>query len=353
DTRELQNHFVERLHEFLSGFGKSVIGWDEIIDSELPEDAVVMSWRGIDGAIAAAARGHRTVLSPAPTFYLDHIQSLAADAPPGRGGVVTARDIYDYEPLPAALAGSRRFVLGLQGNLWTEHVRTEGRVAYMSYPRAAAIAELAWSRPPAGHWQDFSRRLSLHVPRLRQLGIAVAETDKADPRPQAASRPGLVRLEDRELETCSHSIVLALEDDAPVDGERESYLLDIMDPCWIAHDVDLREELSIRASVGQLPFNFEIGPMIADVVVAPPATQWGELNVRLGTCDGQLLAALSLEPAHASAAATVLPPAALALPPNALPSTASLCLRFARHGIDPIWAIDWIELATDFAERPR
>lgn len=349
-TQELQNYFVERLHRVLSGLGKTVLGWDEIVESDLPEDAIVMSWRGIDGAIAAADRGLRTVLSPAPVFYLDHLRSDAADAPPGRGGVITEQDIYSFDPLPDPLSDRQHFVLGLQANVWTEHIRTEERVAYMTWPRAAAVAELAWSRHEVRDWQDFSERLSLHLPRLRQLGIAVTDEDLASSGAMVAAMPGVVHLEDRELDLCSNAIVLALEDDAPLDGERNSYLLDIMDPCWIARDVELRVGLMVRASVGQLPFNFEIGDAIQQVVLSPPATPWGELNVRLGACDGPLLAALSLEPAHASEAATALPPVELNYPDGEVPATSTLCFRFSRAHIEPMWALDWIEFGSGFGE---
>ena len=130
DLQSLQNYYVERLQSYLNQYERRIIGWDEILESELPGHAAVMSWRGIEGAINAAAKGHQTVLSPAPTLYLDHIQSPAADEPPGRGGVIATRDIYAFDPLPESLGDNRKFVLGLQGNVWTEHIRTEARVSY-------------------------------------------------------------------------------------------------------------------------------------------------------------------------------------------------------------------------------
>ena len=347
DTQELQNYYVERLQEFLARHRRSVIGWDEIVESDLPAEAAVMSWRGIDGAIAAAARGHRTVLSPAPTVYLDHVQSNRPDEPPGRGGVIDVRHIYEADPVSGVPGEYREFVLGLQANVWTEHIRTEDRVAYMTWPRALAIAELSWAADGQRDWPAFRERLRAHAPRLGKLGIRSAPVDVPEALP-AESKPGLLHREDREMQLCQESIVLALEDDAPLDGERESYMLDIMDPCWL---LDVRglpslADLRVQAAVGQLPFNFEIGDMIGDVVVEPAATAAGELNVRLGDCDGPLLAALSLEPALASEAATLLPPAPLRLPPG-VEEPFRLCLRFARHGIAPIWAIDWFEIRAD------
>lgn len=347
DLQSVQNYYVERLQKFLDPHGKRVIGWDEILQSDLPPHAVVMSWRGVEGAIEAATKGQETVLSPAPTLYLDHLQTTAADAPPGRGGIITVRDIYEFDPLPDVLGKNRDRVLGLQGNLWTEHVRTEARAAYMTWPRAAAIAELGWSAAANRDWNDFARRLPEGLRRMQALGIDAASdpyTLYQQPLPASATRD--YRREDRELELCSQAIVLALEDDAPLQGERESYLLDILNPCWIWKDAPLESLKSIVAAVGQVPFNFEIGEAIHDVVVEAPRREHGELRVRFGGCDGPVIAEAPLAPAVVNPAATQLPAAVVTLPEHAT-ATADLCFSFTRPGIAPIWAIDWIELVKE------
>jgi hexosaminidase len=344
DLQSVQNYYVERLQKFLDAHGKRAIGWDEILQSDLPPHSVVMSWRGVEGAIEAAAKGHETVLSPAPTLYLDHIQTTAANAPPGRGGVITVRDIYEFDPLPASLGENRNLVLGLQGNLWTEHVRTESRAAYMTWPRATAIAELGWSDAAKRDWNDFAGRLPDAVRRLNLLGVAAAADDHAlYRRPLPVAESYSFRREDRELELCSQSIVLALEDDAPLQGERESYLVDIQNPCWIWRNAPLASLSAVRASVGQLPFNFEIGEAIDNVVVEAAQGEHGSLRVRLGNCDGPVIAEASLATAVENRAATTLPPAGVNLTPAA-GASADLCFTFSRNGVDPIWVIDWIEL---------
>ena len=345
DISTLQNYYVERLQAHLAGLGRRVIGWDEILEGDLPPEAAVMSWRGVDGAIAAAAKGHQTVLSPAPTFYLDHIQTNAADGPPGRGGIITARDIYEFDLLPDTLRDDREFLLGVQGNLWTEHVRTEERVTYMSYPRAVAIAELGWSSQQSRSWDSFAARLETHGQRLGTLGIDIPLTllDSAGDHGRSA---GDGRIEDRELDLCGDSIVLALEDDAPLKGERESFLVDIMNPCWILREADLSEVPSIKAAVGQLPFNFEIGEMIDEVVVEQPDTREGELRVRLGDCDGPIVATLPLAPAVGRNAVTELPGERLVVPEDA-GDTGDLCFSFTRHDVEPIWVIDWVQVVRD------
>ena len=411
---DVQNYFVERLQAYLAPHGKKVIGWDEIVASDLPAEAAVMSWRGVDGALEAAAKGHHTVLSPAPTLYLDHLQSDAADAPPGRGGVIRIEDIYRFNPLPGALRDNARYVLGVQANLWTEHVRTEQRATYMTWPRALAVAELGWSPAARRDWDHFVLRLAAYLPALKRLIPNAAEEpfaarikarapagarppittarvtlssqagigelrytlDGAEPGPDSSlydsafetslpvtvraavfhqgraltgaarrdiSAQSLFRREDRELELCGDGIVLALEDDGPIGGERASFLVDIMNPCYRMRDVAIAPGASIAASVGQLPFNFEIGEAIDGIRHKPPATAHGELNVHLGDCDGPLAASLPLAAAVQRHGTTELAPARLRLPADA-GGTADLCFDFTQRGIDPFWVIDWVRL---------
>jgi hexosaminidase len=210
----------------------------------------------------------------------------------------------------------------------------------MTWPRAAAIAELGWSTPQLRDWDGFSSRLAVHRKRLDDLGIPAAKAEGAAPVKDSVHAS---RREDRELELCQSNIALALEDDAPLSGPRESFLMDIMNPCWIWRNADLSRASSISAAVGQIPFNFEIGDMINDVVVNSPVTAEGELTVRLGTCDGPVVAALPLAPAINNQAVSDLPAADLELPKGtALHS--DLCISFNRAGIDPLWGIDWVQI---------
>jgi hexosaminidase len=214
----------------------------------------------------------------------------------------------------------------------------------MTWPRATAIAELGWSAAGNRDWDDFARRLPDAVRRLDRLGVAAADDDHAlyrRPLPVAESHG--MRREDRELELCSQSIMRALEDDAPLEGERESYLVDIQNPCWIWRNAPLTSLRAIRASVGQVPFNFEIGEAIQNVVVEAAEGEFGSLRVRLGSCDGPVIAEASLATAVENPAATVLPTAEVNLAPDS-GASADLCFTFSRNGVDPIWVIDWVEL---------
>src|SRR5262249_39631219 len=128
-----------------------------------------------DGALKAAADGYDTVLSPWPTLYFDNRQATGASEPPGRVRVISLEDVYRFEPMPAAIAaGDRHHVLGLQANVWTEHIRTEERVGGMTFPRAAAVAETGWSQPGRRDWDDFRRRAQSLPARYSAIGMPYA-----------------------------------------------------------------------------------------------------------------------------------------------------------------------------------
>jgi hexosaminidase len=149
-----------------------------------------------------------------------------------------------------------------------------------------------------------------------------------------------LRRKSHELELCSEHIALALEDDAPAKGPRASFLVDIQNPCWIYKDAALDRVNGIVAAVGQVPFNFQIGADMNKIRFPKPATPEGELEVRIGSCEGELAARVPLAPATRSQAVTVLAKAAMA----SRPGRHDLCLRFAQPTLEPMWTLDWIEL---------
>jgi hexosaminidase len=151
-----------------------------------------------------------------------------------------------------------------------------------------------------------------------------------------------------ELELCSEKLVLSLEDDAPIEGDRSVFLIDVMNPCWMWRNAELGGVTHLQAAVGQVPFNFQIGADRDSIELLEPNTPAGELEVRANGCDGGTVAALPLRDAAGSNAVTVLSTELLNQPPG----TTDLCFRFAGDELDPMWAIDWIELV-HAAEPPR
>ena len=407
----LQGWFISRVEQTLNARGRRLIGWDEILEGGVAESATVMSWRGIDGAIIAAKLGHDTILSPAPTLYLNHRQTGAPDGLPGRGQVVGLKEVYDYEPMPAALnPDEQRHVLGMQGNIWTEHARTEERVSRMLFPRVAAVAETAWSPAAAKDWTSFADRLPAELARYRALGLTFDETplkvralsapdgqgarvallgaeqigeirytlDGSVPgagstlysqpftaplgtrvraqafrggQPLAAASDIVVDARSvrsrasQELKACQGALVLNLEDDAPIQGERARFLVDILSPCWLYEGADLTGVSQVEVAVGQIPFNFQIGKDIEKIKFRPPATAEGELEIRQGSCQGAVVAVLPLAPAILPFS-TETPCERVA----GVTGSQDLCFTFTQKAVEQMWVIDRVTLIAGAAD---
>ena len=172
----LQTYFTQRISGYLAAKGRRAVGWDEIMQPGLAADSVVMSWHGASVAHAAAVNGNDTVLAPDPLLYLDHRQSPLASEPPGRIAILSLKDVYGFEPHDATLSDAQqRHILGLQAEIWTEHMQTERRVDWMALPRAAALAEVGWS-PRQRNWPDFLKRLPSMFARYRAFGLNYADS---------------------------------------------------------------------------------------------------------------------------------------------------------------------------------
>jgi len=173
DEHELQSWFIRRMDEFLTSRGRSLVGWDEILEGGLAPNAVVMSWRGTEGGIAAAQAGHDVVMTPGAYTYFDHYQSQdTVSEPLAIGGFLPLDSAYAYEPVPGALSPAEaRHVLGAQGQLWTEYMADPKQVEYMAFPRACALAEVLWTPREERDYADFLARLAVHRGRLAILDV--------------------------------------------------------------------------------------------------------------------------------------------------------------------------------------
>ncbi|AVP98657.1 beta-hexosaminidase [Ahniella affigens] len=397
DRATLQAAYTEPLAQFVANSGRRLIGWDEMLSPALDPGAVIMSWRGIDGGLQAAAKGHDTVLSPWPDLYLDNSQSDASDEPPGRVRQVTLASVYAFNPMPKGIAADKRqHVLGIQANLWSEHIRTEDRMAHMAFPRLAALAEVAWTQSAQKDWQGFLKRLPASFAIYDRLHLAYAdsafaprvETDAAgetmvvnqvqfgtirvsssatvtarDPTWQAlAKRPGTIYAQTylgdqpisrvRQLEPgaerwlrtsaslklCGDAIPIHLEDDAPFAGARARFAVDIQHPCWIWPKAPLTKAAAVQIDIGQVPFNFQIGAAKDQIRFESPQSTFPELVMRRGSCQGPELHRWSLQAALSN-------PGVTALLLTELPTLAEdddVCLQFAQAQLEPVWVIDRI-----------
>ena len=409
DAEALQTYFTQQISSYLTSKGRRAVGWDEIMQPGLARDAVVMSWRGTAGARAAAIRGNDTILAPDPLLYLDHRQSRLAGEPTGRLIVLSLKNVYDFEPRDIDLTPAQlRHVLGLQAELWTEHMQTEKRVEWMALPRAAALAEVGWSPQPR-NWPDFLRRLAPMFARYRAFNLNYADSVFGI-EPDFAADGGRIRVTLANLPE--------LRDAAPDADIR--YTLDGSDPnpasTHYADPLDLAAGTELRAAtflgaqqvsrtlssqvsavaaerrssnqlelcsngVGLLlepaggasraPLALDImnpcwiyrgadlsqGPRIS-VAVAPLPFNY-ELgleaaHIRVGdarTAEGEL--EVHIDGCDTPAVALLpLEPAArrdgvTVLPAKSLPASAGrhdVCLRFARPRLDPLWALDWAQI---------
>ncbi len=408
DEDALQSWFMTRVGKFLAAHGRRMIGWDEILKGGIPHNATIMSWQGAAGAVAAAKAGHDSVLTPAPILYLDNRQGFSNIEPPGRGNLVDLKSVYAFDPFPAELAPEKRkHVLGLQANLWTEHVRTEERAQWNLFPRASAVAEIGWSNPQRRDFADFIDRLVPQMERMRMLGLAPAasvfavktETVFTPPAEEAefalSSQSGLeihytldgsapakvspvyaapfkvrfpTRLRaatfhgdrplagaideiadartvrtrsDEELRRCTDKVPLALEDDYPAQGPRAVFVTDIFNPCWIYEHAPVGGARAIAITVGQTPFNFQVGKDVEGIKFRSPESPDGEFEVRAGSCDGDRIAVLPLAPARRNSGLT-----RLVGPIASRQANEDLCITYTARGVNPLWSIERVELLT-------
>ncbi|MBE7173225.1 MAG: beta-N-acetylhexosaminidase [Williamsia sp.] len=180
DEHGLQSYFIQRIEKYLNSKGRSIIGWDEILEGGLAPNATVMSWRGEQGGIAAAKENHDVIMTPSSYAYLDYSQSRVEDSLT-IGGFLPLQKVYSYNPVPPALAGEpEKHVLGAQGNLWTEYIASMRKLEYQLFPRMTALSEAVWS-PASKDWDNFQDRLRTQFLRY-QLWGASASRAVYDPR---------------------------------------------------------------------------------------------------------------------------------------------------------------------------
>jgi hexosaminidase len=171
NEHELQSYFIRRMEEHINKKGKSLIGWDEILEGGLAPNAIVMSWRGEKGGIEAAKQQHNVIMTPNTYVYFDYSQ-LRNDDTLTIGGYLPLQRVYSYNPISKEMsANDARYVLGGQANLWTEYISTSEKAEYMLFPRLSALSESLWSEPAKKDWASFEKRLPALFRRYTFLGI--------------------------------------------------------------------------------------------------------------------------------------------------------------------------------------
>ena len=399
DEKALQGYFTARIEKFLSLHGRRLIGWDEILEGGIPGSASITSWRGVDGGIAAARSNHDAVLSPEVPLYLDWRQATGAGEAPGAGRVNVLRQVYDFNPVLEALTPEQqRHIVGVQANIWTEYLPLDDLVANAAFPRAAALAEIAWA--PASmpkDWDGFLARMPGQYARYRALGIPHSETAvkvKVESRREAggaaivlSSQTGMGEIHytlDGTPPTPSSPLyraplVVPLPTTVTAGAFHDGHLLTYL----TVREINLAsltrrdsQELKLcesrRGAVvlddapaegsravfwinatnpcwiwekadlsGVTAITAAVGQITASrkpAAMLAPSTPDGELEVRLDSCEGERIAMLPLAPAVNNDAVTVLK---AAMTPR--PGVHDVCLVFTRARPDPVWAINWVQ----------
>ncbi|MCH5327548.1 MAG: family 20 glycosylhydrolase [Coprobacter sp.] len=157
----LQSNVMIRIAEFLNQHGRSIIGWDEILEGKLEKKITVMSWRGEEGGIKAVSQGHQAIMTPTNPLYFDYYQTQDTEHEPlCIGGHNPVEKVYAYNPIPKVMTEEQaKLVLGVQANLWTEYISTPEQLEYMLLPRLAALSEIQWTQVENKDYDRFLHNL--------------------------------------------------------------------------------------------------------------------------------------------------------------------------------------------------
>lgn len=170
DEHGLQSYFIQRIEKYVNGKGRTIIGWDEILEGGLAPNAIVMSWQGEAGGIAAAKENHQVIMTPGSHVYLDHSQTKN-EKEVTIGGFLPLEKVYSYEPIPKELNEQQaKYVLGAQGNVWTEYMANPAKVEYMIFPRLSALSEVLWSPKESKNWTEFQTKIETMKKRYTMWG---------------------------------------------------------------------------------------------------------------------------------------------------------------------------------------
>jgi hexosaminidase len=171
DEHELQSYFIKRIEKYLNSKGKTIIGWDEILEGGLAPKAIVMSWRGEKGGIEAIKQNHDVIMTPSEYVYFDFSQSKIKDSITQIYST-SVQKLYNYEPIPKEISdGEAKYVLGSQGCVWTEYMKNSKKVEYQVFPRLSALCEVLWSQKNRRDWKDFKNRIKIQIRRYEMWNL--------------------------------------------------------------------------------------------------------------------------------------------------------------------------------------
>lgn len=167
---DVQSYFIQQVAKLLNKYGKTLVGWDEILASGAPNNAVITSWQGIEGGINASKRGHQAIMTPYEFTYFDAYQSRSVEEPKAIHGFLPIDKVYGYQVVPNDLTTEQKqLIIGVQGALWTEYIKTPRHAEYMVFPRLSALANVAWGNND--NWPRFQQNLPNIIRRYQAMNI--------------------------------------------------------------------------------------------------------------------------------------------------------------------------------------
>jgi hexosaminidase len=171
DMNRLQSYFMHRIEKFVNSKGKTIIGWDEILDGGITPNAIVMSWRGETGGIQATKQHHKVIMTPEKYMYFNHAQFEKEDSLTANK-YVPLQEVYHYDPISAQLSSQEaQYIWGAQGNLWSEYIANPAKAEYMLFPRLDALSEILWTPKTKQNYPDFRERLKTQFKRYDLMNI--------------------------------------------------------------------------------------------------------------------------------------------------------------------------------------
>ncbi len=180
--QKYQSYFTQQIADWIKARGKTMIGWSEIMNGGLVTNAVLMDWKinANSRAIQAATNQQFVVMTPTSHCYINHWEAgsssgsgvIWSNEPPAQSGLVLLSTAYNMEPIPAGLPSAyTNFILGAQGNCWSEYIPSALNMEFRMFPRLSALAEVNWTMPALKNYDDFTNRLVIHKRRLTSMGV--------------------------------------------------------------------------------------------------------------------------------------------------------------------------------------
>lgn len=179
DYEELQAYFMDRINHYVKSKGRTAMGWDEVTYGDPKEEMVILGWQGNGGVAVKDAKksGRNFIMTPAKTLYLIRYQGPQWFEPYTYFGNNTLSDVYNYEPVETDWTPElKEQLLGVQASLWTEFCNSNEDVEYLVFPRAIALADMAWRPEGSADFEGFVEALDYFILELESRNINYAQS---------------------------------------------------------------------------------------------------------------------------------------------------------------------------------